>query len=84
MTDLFGFLMFVGFVFCYIPQIIKLYKRKSSEDVAIWQFIITNLAYIAALGYMFCVGFGWWWFLNYFFGLVLSSWVIILCLIYRK
>lgn len=76
--------MVVGFSACYFPQIIKLYQTKSSNDISVHQYYLTIAAYVAAMGYMFTTGFGWWWFFNYTTGIGLCLWIIYLCSKYKS
>lgn len=66
-----GIIMVVSFMFCYLPQIIKIYKNKSSEGVSLMLVIMCIIGYIAGLIYMFMTAFGLWWFLNYAVGLIM-------------
>lgn len=84
MIDFFGFIMFVAFGSCCVPQIIRILRTKSALDVSVSTYILTIVGYIAASCYMFLTGFGIWWCLNYFFGLITSSWVLYLCYKHRK
>lgn len=83
-ANVFGLLMLIGFSSCYIPQIIKIYKTKSVDDISIPQYWLTILGYSSATLYMFFTAFGWWWFLNYATGIGFCVWVIWLCNKYKK
>lgn len=82
-ANIFGLLMLLGFSSCYLPQIWKLYKTKSSTDISIPQYYLTIVGYLGATGYMFMTGFGWWWLLNYLTGIGFCIWIIILCKKYK-
>lgn len=83
-TNIFGLLMCLGFGACYVPQIIKIYKTKSVDDISIPQYWLTILGYSSATLYMFFTGFGWWWLLNYATGIGFCAWVIVLCHRFKK
>ena len=72
-TEFFGILMMLSFMFCYIPQIIKIYKNKSSDDVSLMLILMSIVGYISGMIYMFLTRFGIWWFLNYCVGLIMCS-----------
>jgi|TARA_R100000278_G_scaffold118982_1_gene100051 uncharacterized protein with PQ loop repeat len=69
--EFFGALMVLSFICCYIPQIIKMIKNKSSKDVSLLMIALTALGYSSGMVYMFCTEFGIWWFLNYGIGLIM-------------
>jgi uncharacterized protein with PQ loop repeat len=66
-----GFVMVFSFMFCYLPQIIKIYKTKSSEGLSLMLVLMCIVGYASGLVYMFLTSFGIWWFLNYLVGLVM-------------
>jgi uncharacterized protein with PQ loop repeat len=72
-TELFGIIMMLSFMLCYIPQIVKIYKNKSSEDVSLMLILMSIIGYISGMIYMFLTSFGLWWFLNYCVGLIMCS-----------
>jgi uncharacterized protein with PQ loop repeat len=72
-TEFFGILMMLSFMLCYIPQIVKIYKNKSSEDVSLMLILMSIVGYVSGMIYMFMTRFGLWWFLNYCVGLVMCS-----------
>jgi uncharacterized protein with PQ loop repeat len=69
--ELAGFIMVFSFMFCYVPQIVKIYQNKSSEGVSLMLVVMCIVGYIAGLVYMFMTAFGIWWFLNYAVGLIM-------------
>ena len=77
-THFFGFIMTFGFIFCYVPQIIKIIKNKSSKDISLIMYIMSVIAYISAIFYMFFVQFAPWLLVNYVSGIVLCG-VIVFC-----
>ena len=66
-----GILMMLFFMFCYIPQIVKIFKNKSSKDVCLGLIVMSIGGYISGMIYMFLGTFGLWWFLNYCVGLIM-------------
>jgi uncharacterized protein with PQ loop repeat len=76
-----GFVMVVAFMFCYVPQIIKIFKNKSSKDVSLGLIVMSIVGYISGMIYMFTTTFGLFWFLNYLVGLIMC---IILIYAYKK
>lgn len=68
-----GIVMMLCFMLCYIPQIIKIFKNKSSRDVSLMLILMSIGGYIAGMVYMFLGTFGLWWFLNYCTGLIMCS-----------
>jgi uncharacterized protein with PQ loop repeat len=67
-----GMIMTISFMLCYLPQIFKIYKTRSSKDVSVTMIVLGLTGYISALIYMYCNEFGIWWFLNYLSGIVSS------------
>lgn len=65
--------MTLAFMFCYVPQIIKIFQNKSSKDVSLMLIVMSIIGYISGLFYMFLTTFGLWWFLNYCVGLIMCS-----------
>lgn len=72
-TESFGIIMMLSFMFCYIPQIVKIFKNRSSNDVSLMLILMSIVGYISGMIYMFMTRFGIWWFLNYCVGLVMCS-----------
>jgi uncharacterized protein with PQ loop repeat len=68
-----GFLMIACFMLCYLPQIYKIYKNKSSRDVSIALVFMSMGGYIFGMVYLFTSTFGLWWFVNYVVGLVMCT-----------
>lgn len=63
----------LSFMFCYIPQIVKIFKNRSSNDVSLMLILMSIVGYISGMIYMFLTRFGIWWFLNYCVGLIMCS-----------
>lgn len=84
-TTLLGLIMCFGFTFGYVPQLIKLYRTKSSNDISVGQYYLTIFGYLGALFYTISLRlFGFWLILNYLSGILLCVWVIALCKKYKK
>lgn len=73
LAEFFGIVMTVSFMFCYLPQIIKIYQNKSSEGVSLMLVVMCIVGYISGMTYMFLTTFGLWWFLNYSVGLIMCT-----------
>jgi len=72
-AEFFGIIMTVAFMFCYVPQIIKIFQNKSSKDVSLMLILMSIVGYISGMVYMFLTTFGLWWFMNYSVGLIMCS-----------
>ena len=83
-AQIFGITMTISFMFCYLPQIIKIYKNKSSEGVSLMLVIMCIIGYIAGMCYMFLTQFGIWWFANYSVGLVMCIVLVYAWFKFRK
>ena len=57
-AEFFGIIMMLAFMFCYVPQIVKIYKNKSSEDVSLMLILMSIVGYISGMIYMFLTAFG--------------------------
>ena len=51
MNDVFGILMTVCFITCYIPQMIKIVKTKSVKDISPMMYVIATLGNLFAILY---------------------------------
>jgi uncharacterized protein with PQ loop repeat len=83
-AEIFGIIMTLAFMFCYVPQIIKIYKNKSSEDVSLMLILMSIVGYTSGMVYMFLTAFGLWWFLNYCVGLIMCSILVYAWFKFRK
>jgi uncharacterized protein with PQ loop repeat len=83
-AEIFGIIMTLSFMFCYVPQIIKIYKNKSSEDVSLMLILMSIVGYTTGMVYMFLTAFGLWWFLNYCVGLIMCSILVYAWFKFRK
>jgi uncharacterized protein with PQ loop repeat len=79
-----GVVMTVCFMFCYIPQIVKMHKNKSSRDVSLGLVFMSMGGYFAGMVYLFTGEFGLWWFMNYCSGIIMCTILIHAWYKYRK
>ena len=77
--------MALSFSIAYLPQILKMWKNKSSEDVSLWMLIINTIGYASGVMYLL-VGSatGFWLWINYSLGTVMSLFAIGVWIIYRR
>lgn len=68
-----GIVMTLCFMFCYVPQIVKIFKNKSSQDVSLALILMSIGGYISGMVYLFLGIFGFWWFMNYCVGLIMCT-----------
>lgn len=71
--DVSGAVMAIAFMSCYVPQISKIIKTRSSADISPLMIIFGLIGYIFGMIYMFLNVFGLWWFFNYASGIITSS-----------
>lgn len=79
-----GITMMLCFSFCTIPQVIKIIKNKSSENVSIWLAVLPIIGYIAGLFYMTLSSFVFWILINQIVGLTISVILVGVFLKYKK
>lgn len=79
-----GLIMVFSFMFCYLPQIITIYKNKSSHGASLMLIVMCIVGYVAGLIYMFMTTFGLWWFLNYTVGLIMCFVLLYAWFKYKK
>ena len=85
MENIFGPLLAICFSIAYIPQIIKIIKYKSSNDVSLLMLLINAIGYLSGLLYcIFTSVEGFWLFFNYTSGLIMTILVMVLWKIYLK
>jgi len=70
--DISGAIMAISFMLCYLPQIRKIIKTRSSSDISPTMIFLGLSGYIFGMIYMFLNVFGTWWFLNYLTGIISS------------
>ena len=71
--DISGMIMALSFMSCYLPQIIRIIKTKSSSDISPTMIVLGLIGYITGLIYMYTNVFGLWWFCNYVTGIISSA-----------
>jgi uncharacterized protein with PQ loop repeat len=74
--DISGAIMAISFMLCYLPQILKIIKTRSSADISPTMIFLGLSGYIFGMVYMFLNVFGTWWFLNYTTGIISSSFLL--------
>ena len=52
MDNLLGIILSISFSSAYIPQIIKMIKRKSSNDISLIMLLVNGLGYMSGVGYV--------------------------------
>lgn len=73
MNEIFGILLAISFSGAYIPQLIKMIRRKSSGDISLLMLIINGIGYSS--GILYCVMLhvdGFWLYFNYTSGLIMT------------
>ena len=83
--SMFGIILALSFSIAYLPQILKMWKNKSSEDVSLWMLIINTIGYKSGVLYLL-VGdaTGFWLWINYSLGTVMSLIAIGFWIFYRR
>ena len=82
--DFFGITLSVSFSVAYIPQIVKMIRRKSSSDVSLIMLMINGLGYYCGLGYVLTKELNAFWLcFNYTSGLIMTFLCIIIWSIYK-
>jgi uncharacterized protein with PQ loop repeat len=85
LKDFFGMAMAACFVTCYIPQIYKIFKTKSSKDLSLLFVIMPMLGYISGLFYLLLSqSFVLWLVLNYAIGLVMTIFLLVIYYRYKN
>lgn len=84
MSNFFGILMTVCFMCCYIPQIYKIWKNKSSNDLSVLMIFLSLGGYISGIIYNITTGFQFWLFANYSSGITMCSVLIFFWFKYKK
>jgi len=82
---MFGIILAVSFSIAYLPQILKMWNTKSSEDVSLLMLIINTIGYISGVLYLIVGGaFGFWLWVNYCLGTIMSIIAIGFWVVYRR
>lgn len=84
MREIAGIAMALSFMLCFIPQIYKIIKTKSSHDLSPIMIILSISGYTFGLIYMYLNVFGLWWFMNYVTGIITSGVLLYFWAKYRK
>ncbi len=85
LKDFFGIIMAGCFVTCYIPQIYKIFKTKSSENLSLLFIIMPMIGYISGLFYLvLSQSFVLWLILNYTIGLVMTIFLLVIYYKYKN
>ena len=85
MENLFGIVLSISFSTAYFPQIMKMVKRKKSDDVSLIMLIINAIGYWCGLGYVLLKGVdAMWLILNYSLGFVMTFLCIFVWFIYKN
>jgi len=84
LREIAGFIMTMCFMFCYVPQIVKIFRNKSSKDVSLSLIIMSIAGYLSGMIYLMLGTFGIWWFLNYCVGLVMCFILVYTWFKYRR
>jgi len=83
-TETFGAIMTICFMFCYVPQIVTIFKNKFSRGLSLGLVVMSICGYISGMIYMFLTQFGIWWFLNYCVGLIMCVVLVYAWFKFRK
>ena len=84
MEDFLGIVLSVSFSVAYIPQMIKMVRRKSSRDVSLIMLIINGIGYYCGLGYVLMKDLNaFWLFFNYTSGLIMTFLCVVMWSIYK-
>ena len=72
MEEALGIVLSISFSVAYIPQIVKMIRRKSSKDVSLIMLLINALGYYCGLGYVLLKGVDAYWLVfNYTAGFIM-------------
>jgi len=83
--SIFGIILALSFSIAYLPQMLKMWKNKSSEDVSLWMLIINTIGYMSGVLYLLVGGAtGFWLWINYSLGTIMSIIAIGFWIIYRR
>ena len=84
LAQIFGIIMTISFMFCYVPQIVTIYKNKFSRGLSLGLILMSICGYISGMAYMFLTQFGIWWFANYSVGLIMCIVLVYAWFKFRK
>ena len=85
MEEALGIILSVSFSVAYIPQIVKMVRRKSSKDVSLIMLLVNALGYYCGLGYVLTKEVNAFWLtFNYTSGFIMTFLCVIVWAIYKK
>ncbi len=83
--DLLGIVLSTSFSVAYVPQIVKMIKRKSSDDVSLIMLLINGLGYYCGLAYVLTKELdAFWLYFNYSAGFIMTSVCVFIWSMYRS
>ncbi len=85
MANILGIILSVSFSIAYVPQIVKMIRRKKSDDVSLIMLLINGLGYLCGLGYVLMKGLDAFWLtFNYSSGFIMTVVCVITWYIYKE
>ena len=85
MANILGIILSVSFSIAYVPQIVKMIRRKKSDDVSLIMLLINGLGYLCGLGYVLLKGLDAFWLtFNYSSGFIMTVVCVITWYIYKE
>ena len=85
MANILGIILSVSFSIAYVPQIVKMIRRKKSDDVSLIMLLINGLGYLCGLGYVLMKGLDAFWLtFNYSSGFIMTVVCVITWYYYKK
>ncbi len=85
MVNILGIILSVSFSIAYVPQIVKMIRRKKSDDVSLIMLLINGLGYLCGLGYVLMKGLDAFWLtFNYSSGFIMTVVCVITWYIYKE
>ena len=85
MENLFGILLSLSFSIAYIPQILKMVKRKKSNDVSLIMLIVNGIGYSSGVLYVVMKQLDAFWLkFNYIAGFIMTVLCILTWYIYKE
>jgi uncharacterized protein with PQ loop repeat len=84
LREIAGIGMALSFMLCFVPQIYKIIKTKSSHDLSPYMIALSLSGYTLGLVYMYLNIYGLWWFMNYTTGIISSGFLFYFWAKYKK
>ena len=85
MENILGIILSVSFSVAYVPQIVKMFRRKKSDDISLIMLLINGLGYLCGLGYVMMKGLDAFWLkFNYSSGFIMTMVCIITWYNYKE